>query len=111
MGHRGGGQGTPHAGSTRASRRRPPPDRRRLDPGPGEIGYEPLLGRAVHAHIEEQRPIATDEEVEAEHPGAERGIDAMNAACDLDRYSPLNSGSRFSANARRPSAASFVSIR
>jgi hypothetical protein len=70
-----------------------------------------LLSGVVDTHVKQQRPIAADEEVQAQDPRAEGGVDTMNAWRDLDRYSPLNSGSRFSANARRPSAASSVFIR
>ena len=88
-----------------------PADGWRLETDAGEIRYEPLAGCLVDTHVEQQRPIAANEEVDAEHAAAERGVDTMNARRDLDRYSPLNSGSRFSTKARRPSAASFVFIR
>ncbi len=88
-----------------------PPDRLRLETVAVEVRLEPSLRGFIDTHIHQQATIAADEEVEAEHAAAERGVDAMNAGSDLDRYSPLNSGSRFSTNARRPSAASLVSIR
>src|SRR5207248_8381874 len=88
-----------------------PADGCRLETDAGEIRHKPLFGCLVDTHVEQQRPLAADKEVEAEHAAAERGVDAMNASRDLDRYSPLNSGSRFSTNARRRSAASSVVIR
>ena len=88
-----------------------PPYALRVQSASRQVGHEILLGRTVHAHIEKQRAFAAGKEVEAGQARAKGGVDAMNAGRDLDRYSPLNCGSRFSTKARRPSAASAVNIK
>src|SRR5260370_15852145 len=77
----------------------------------GKAFRELLVRRLVNTDINQKGVLLPHEENQADNTGAERSIDTVNAGRDFHDYSPLKVGSRFSTNARLPSAASFVSMR